>query len=308
MKAKIISFFSVLMAAVVCSGCSNAENNSTFNSNFSAAVESSSTVVIDTSIQETDDWKFQYDEKAGGIIIKECLCANKKSDDLLKSKDADIVVPTSFAGFEGIKVVEIGEEAFYNRIMKSLTLPNTVVSIGSKAFSNAEISDELVIPESVTSIGEEAFSYSDIKSVVLPPMEAIGSRIFYKSNVEKVVMTEGTRVITNSAFSGCSKLRELVIPDSVEEIDRGGLDFSIDASNLDEPNFTLRLPNSLKKMDIKELPQYVVKVKIGSEYMNSSFYPKIIFKEKTYDFISSLGSNEYKLLSQELQAAIDNNT
>ena len=179
MKAKIISFFSVLMAAVVCSGCSNAENNSTFNSNFSAAVESSSTVVIDTSIQETDDWKFQYDERAGGIIVVECLCANKKSDDLLKSKDADIVVPTSFAGFEGIKVVEIGENAFYNRIMKSLTLPNTVVSIGSKAFSNAEISDELVIPESVTNIGEEAFSYSDINSVVLPPMEAIGSRIFY---------------------------------------------------------------------------------------------------------------------------------
>lgn len=297
MKAKIISFFSVLMAAVVCSGCSNAENNSTFNSNFSEAVESSSTVVIDTSIQETDDWKFQYDEKAGGIIIKECLCANKKSDDLLKSKDADIVVPTSFAGFEGIKVVEIGEEAFYNRIMKSLTLPNTVVSIGSKAFSNAEISDELVIPESVTSIGEEAFSYSDIKSVVLPPMEAIGSRIFYKSNVEKVVMTEGTRVITNSAFSGCSKLRELVIPDSVEEIDRGGLDFSIDITTI-EKEFELKLPSSLKKMDIDELPQYIYSgMDVG--------YPKIIFKGKTYDFLNQ--SEKRKQLAEELQAAIDNN-
>lgn len=297
MKAKIISFFSVLMAAVVCSGCSNSENNSTFNSNFSAAVESSSTVVIDTSIQETDDWKFQYDEKAGGIIIVECLCANKKSDDLLKSKDADIVVPTSFAGFEGIKVVEIGEEAFYNRIMKSLTLPNTVVSIGSKAFSNAEISDELVIPESVTSIGEEAFSYSDIKSVVLPPMEAIGSRIFYKSNVEKVVMTEGTRVITNSAFSGCSKLRELVIPDSVEEIDRGGLDFSIDITTI-EKEFELKLPSSLKKMDIDELPQYIYSgMDVG--------YPKIIFKGKTYDFLNQ--SEKRKQLAEELQAAIDNN-
>lgn len=297
MKTKIISFFSVLMAAVVCSGCSNSENNSTFNSNFSAAVESSSTVVIDTSIQETDDWKFQYDEKAGGIIIVECLCANKKSDDLLKSKDADIVVPTSFAGFEGIKVVEIGEEAFYNRIMKSLTLPNTVVSIGSKAFSNAEISDELVIPESVTSIGEEAFSYSDIKSVVLPPMEAIGSSIFYNSNVKKVVMTEGTRVITNSAFSGCSKLRELVIPDSVEEIDRGGLDFSIDITTI-EKEFELKLPSSLKKMDIDELPQYIYSgMDVG--------YPKIIFKGKTYDFLNQ--SEKRKQLAEELQAAIDNN-
>lgn len=297
MKAKIISFFSVLMAAVVCSGCSNSENNSTFNSNFSAAVESSSTVVIDTSIQETDDWKFQYDEKAGGIIIVECLCANKKSDDLLKSKDADIVVPTSFAGFEGIKVVEIGENAFYNRIMKSLTLPNTVVSIGSKAFSNAEISDELVIPESVTNIGEEAFSYSDINSVVLPPMEAIGSSIFYNSNVEKVVMTEGTRVITNSAFSGCSKLRELVIPDSVEEIDRGGLDFSIDITTI-EKEFELKLPSSLKKMDIDELPQYIYSgMDVG--------YPKIIFKGKTYDFLNQ--SEKRKQLAEELQAAIDNN-
>lgn len=297
MKTKIISFFSALMAAAVCSGCSNAENNNTFNSNFSEAVESSSTVVIDTSIQETDDWKFQYDEKAGGIIIKECLCANKKSDDLLKSKDADIVVPTSFAGFEGIKVVEIGEEAFYNRIMKSLTLPNSVVSIGRKAFSNADISDEFVIPESVTNIGEEAFSYSDIKSVVLPPMEAIGSSIFYKSNVEKVVMTEGTRVITNSAFSGCSKLRELVIPDSVEEIDRNGLDFSIDITTI-EQEFELKLPSSLKKMDINELPQYKYNgMDVG--------YPKIIFKGKTYDFLNQ--SENRRQLAEELQAAIDSN-
>lgn len=298
MKAKIISFFSVLMAAVVCSGCSNAENNSTFNSNFSAAVESSSTVVIDTSIQETDDWKFQYDEKAGGIIIKECLCANKDSDDLIKSRDADIVVPSSFEGFEGIKVVGIDERVFYRRVMKSLTLPNTVVSIGRKAFSEVYISEELVIPESVTYIGEEAFSYSHIKSVVLPPMEAIGSKIFYKSGVEKVVMTEGTRVITNSAFSGCSKLRELVIPDSVEEIDRGGLDFSIDITTI-EKEFELKLPSSLKKMDINELPQYKYNgMDVG--------YPKIIFKGKTYDFLNQ--SENRKQLAEELQEAIDNNT
>lgn len=300
-KLRLISFFSVLMAAFVCSGCSNSENNSNF------IFSSSPTAVIDTTVQETDDWKFQYDKKAGGIIITECLCANKKSDDLLKSKDADIVIPTSFDGFYGIKVVGIGEYAFHNRIMKSLTIPDTVVSIASKSFSSVEISDELVIPNNVTFIGEEAFSYSDIKSVVLPPLEAIGSHMFESSNVEKVVMTEGTRVITNSAFKDCNKIKEIVIPDSVEEIDRDGLRFSIDTSNLDEPNFTLKLPNSLKKMDIKELPQYVVKVAIGGTYMDSCFYPIIIFKEKTYDFVSSLGSKGYKQLSEELQAAIDSN-
>lgn len=303
MKAKIISFFSVLMAAVVCSGCSNSENVSTFNSNFFEAVESSSTVVIDTSIQETDDWKFQYDEKAGGIIIKECLCANKDSDDLIKSRDADIVVPSSFEGFEGIKVVGIDERVFYRRVMKSLTLPNTVVSIGRKAFSEVYISEELVIPESVTYIGEEAFSYSHIKSVVLPPMEAIGSKIFYKSGVEKVVMTEGTRVITNSAFFECARIKELVIPDSVEEIDRGGLNFIINLNNPElEQEFVLRLPNSLKKMDIDdyEMPYY---------FYNSLrvSYPKTIFKEKTYDFLSCKNSNERKQLAEELQTAIDNN-
>lgn len=319
-KLRLISFFSGLTAAaVICSGCSDSvgSNNvmdilNSANSQNSSS-ESSSTVIIDTSLQETTDWKFQYDEEAGGIIIKECLCANKKSDDLLKSKDADIVVPSSFDGFDGIKVIGIGENAFYNRIMKSLTLPNTiksidsnafssveindtiiipdsVVSIGEKAFSNATIMNTITIPKSVTSIGKEAFSYSYIKSVTLPPLEAIGSSMFYGSGVEKVVMTEGTRVITNSAFSNCNGIQEIIIPDSVEEIDRHGL-FILSNKLLE-----LRLPDNLKSIDQLPILTY------------GCINPKITFKGKTYDFPAARNnSSEEAKLREELQAAIDSN-
>lgn len=234
------------MMTAVCSGCSDSESklSGIFGSSTEKnSSESTSSVVIDTTVQETDDWKFQYDGKAGGIIIKECLCANKENDDLIKSKDADIVVPSSFEGFERIKVVGIGENAFRYRVMRSLTLPDTiktignrafdavkiydtiiisdsVVSIGEEAFYNASVTNTIEVPKSVTSIGARAFAFSSVNSVVLPPLEAIGSSMFQSSFVEKVVMTEGTRVITNGAFNFCTNLKELIIPDSVEEINR----------------------------------------------------------------------------------------
>lgn len=294
-------FFSVL-SVIVAGSCLTACANSSSTPNGEASINEAEFVFVDSSsslsneypteIQRTDSWEFQYSSEAGGIIITDCLCANKRSDDIKTSKDTDIVVPDSFDGFEGVKVVGIGTRAFYNRIMKSLTLPDTITSIGKNAFNSADIADTLIIPDSVTSIGEEAFMYYWGEAVVLPPLEAIGGRMFTEANVKKITISEGTKILTNLAFYDCMSLTDLELPNSIEEI--SGNSLTTLSSNLS----SITLPDNLKTFDISELPLV--------EYTH---YPVVIFKNKTYDFpvAYNVSKEDMKKLADELQSAINSN-
>lgn len=295
-------FFSVL-SVIIAGSCLTACANSSSTPNGEAPSNNAEFVFVDSSsslsneypteIQRTDSWEFQYSSEAGGIIITDCLCANKRSDDIKTSKDTDIVVPDSFDGFEGVKVVGIGTRAFYNRIMKSLTLPDTITSIGKNAFNSADIADTLIIPDSVTSIGEEAFMHYWGEAVVLPPLEAIGGRMFTEAYVKKVTLSEGTKVLTNFAFYDCMSLTDLELPSSIEEI--SGNSLTTLSSNLS----SITLPDNLKTLDISELPLV--------EYTH---YPVVIFKNKTYDFPAAynVSKEDIKKLADELQSAINSNT
>lgn len=278
------------------SSASNNENNAT------PIIQDEVLPQIDypTTTQKTDEWRFRYNENAGGIIIEECLCANKHGDDIIKSKDSDIVIPSTFEGFEGLNVVGIGANAFHNMVMKSLAIPDTVTSIGKRAFSNAEVLEALTIPSSVTEIGEECFYHYRGEEVVLPPLEAVGSFMFSYSNVKKVVISEGTKVITNFAFNECIGLEELIIPNSVEEIAQSSLPKSCAIAEL-------TLPDNLKVFDVStSLPM--------DNAANS--YLIVIFKGEVYDFPSLVSSgwgssrfsDEYYNLAEKLQQEIDNNT
>ena len=57
-------------------------------------------------------------------------------------------------------VTSIGERAFYNcSSLASITIPNTITSIGDQAFNGCSSLTSITIPESVTSIGSDAFRY-----------------------------------------------------------------------------------------------------------------------------------------------------
>lgn len=294
MKSKFFfSAVSAILLSTSLTACSTNTTNSIETSSDNSITpviqdEISSQIDYPTTPQETDEWRFRYDEKAGGIIIEKCLCANKHSDDIIKSKDSDIVIPSAFEGFEGLNVVGIGPNAFENMVMKSLTIPDTVVSLGKQAFKSAEVTETLTIPASVTEIGEECFSHYWEGEVVLPPVEAVGSYMFNYSDVKKVVISEGTTVITNFAFNMCDSLEELVIPNSVEEITKTGLG----GDNIYSQT-TVILPENLKVCDV--------------DYVTNHY---IVFKGETYDFPAARLKgdwNEFDELKEKLQQAINSN-
>ena len=88
-------------------------------------------------------------------------------------------------------------------------------------YLNEGLITELVIPDSVESIGERAFYYcSKITSVVIPDsVTSIGSSAFYEcDSLTSVVIGDSVTSIGDYAFYDCDSLTSVVIGDSVTSI------------------------------------------------------------------------------------------
>ena len=150
-------------------------------------------------------------------------------------------------------ITSIGGGAFsYNKGLTSITIPESVTSIGWTAFEETGLTS-VAIPESVTSIGSFAFTGTDITSVSIPKsVTYIGQGAFSRcQNLTSVQVEEGNPVydsrgncnaiietasntliegwefssIPNSitslgegAFSGCYDMKSFNIPSSVTRI------------------------------------------------------------------------------------------
>lgn len=94
-------------------------------------------------------------------------------------------------------VTSIGKRAFCHRPdLVSITIPDSVTNIGEKAFSDCPDLVSITIPDSVTHIGEQAFS--GCKKLV---------EISFSNNIE---------YIGKEAFKGCSSLKEIRLPESIK--------------------------------------------------------------------------------------------
>lgn len=96
-------------------------------------------------------------------------------------------------------VETIGEAAFYFSLLKSITIPNNVTSIGDNAFGFCKNLTSINIPDSVTYIGEEAFEYC-------------------VSLAASINIPDGVTSIRDRTFSDCYRLTSIAIPDSVTSI------------------------------------------------------------------------------------------
>ena len=103
----------------------------------------------------------------------------------------------------------------------SVTIPNSVTTIGKRVFSGCTNLTSVTIGNSVTSIGDYAFgSCSGLTEIVIPDSVIhIGHGAFTRcSGLTEVVIPDSVTSIGGYAFYQCSGLTEVVIPDSVTTI------------------------------------------------------------------------------------------
>ena len=77
-----------------------------------------------------------------------------------KKNTGSVVIPESVTYNDATySVTRIGDKAFSSCFFTSITIPNSVTSIGNDAFEGCRRLTSITIPNSVTTIGSEAFRY-----------------------------------------------------------------------------------------------------------------------------------------------------
>jgi hypothetical protein len=116
----------------------------------------------------------------------------------------NVSIPSSINGHP---VKAIGYQAFYLSSVTSVTIPNSVTSIGDYAFSQCSRLGGVTISTNVTSIGTKAFRGAGLTSVTIP---------------------KSVTSIGDYAFGDCTHLTSVAIPNSVTSL--GGYMFAYDTS------------------------------------------------------------------------------
>lgn len=138
----------------------------------------------------------------------------------------------------------IGREAFRNCGFKTITIPDTVESLGYSMLADNRKLQYCKLPEniteipdymfacdeklknvefssSLTKIGNNAFSgcYA-LEAVSIPDtVKIIGDHAFSKSGLKEIRVPEGVEVISYGIFANCEQLERVYLPDTVTVID-----------------------------------------------------------------------------------------
>lgn len=154
-----------------------------------------------------------------------------------------VVIPSHVTiGGKSYAVTRILDDSFSNhQTLQSVSLPNTITTIGMGAFEGCLLLNSVTMPESLTSIGDYCFSHCKaLASIVIPKnvtalsenafdgCESLKSVTLYCKTVKRlgwnlpslseVTLGEGVEEIGESAFSNLEALTTITLPRTLTKI------------------------------------------------------------------------------------------
>lgn len=128
------------------------------------------------------------------------------------ASEGDIVIPgevTSPDNGQTYTVTSVADQAFAYNSNTSITLPETITTIGSEAFRGSFALAQIAIPNLVESIGEMAFADCGelVSATLSDAMTTLQASLFYNcAKLATVTLGSSTAEIKDGAFTGCGSL------------------------------------------------------------------------------------------------------
>ncbi len=122
---------------------------------------------------------------------------------------------------EQSSITEIYTNEFENKNLTAVTLPGTLVTIGDNAFSGCSALSTLpAFPETLETIGNYAFANTALSKVeLLGNVTSVGEGAFsYCLALREVILPDSLIEIQDYTFDGCARLTSLTLPTTLETI------------------------------------------------------------------------------------------
>ncbi len=136
-----------------------------------------------------------------------------------KSTTPNIVIPKTY---KGIPVTTIAEDAFcFNKNIVSVQLPESIITIKDFAFNFTKLKT-ITVPKSVKTIGSNAFSQSTFETIIFEEgssLISLGSSAFrFCDNLEEIMLPNGVIKIESDLFQHCENLKKVYFSSNVTYI------------------------------------------------------------------------------------------
>ena len=212
--------------------------------------------------QETNDGTYKYAYKVNADSSTVTITEFRGPVDPAKTPAPyDITIPTEL---NGLTVTDLGDYSFateengsplydiHHHNIHSVTIPESVTSIGQSAFESCFSLDSLIIKDAATSIGESAFDgcshlttlslgknittigdyafqgCSYLTNVTIPQsVTSIGRQAFYLTDLNTLTIKGPIKSMGYAAFAGCTNLTSLSLYDGIQTIGEGAFINSI---------------------------------------------------------------------------------
>ena len=187
-------------------GCTNLTSVNYEGDWSNLTIQSGNPAVEDAANEQLFDFKFTPDNTA--VIVTR-----------YNGTAADVTIPSCY---QGKPVTMIDHAAFFNSVVTSVTIPDSVTSISDEAFINCPKLTNISIPNSVTYIGFSAFSScTSLKSITLPSsLSFISGALFLGcSQLTTIHIPVSVTSIGNNAFADCPSLMTVTYPGSKTQWD-----------------------------------------------------------------------------------------
>ncbi|MBO5609301.1 MAG: leucine-rich repeat protein [Eubacterium sp.] len=230
----------------------------------------------------------QFSSKAEGDIDKLSyrIIDNKEVQITgVDSRVTSIVIPSEIKGYP---VRRIGDWAFSDSSLTSVTIPESVNWISKYAFSGC---DNLCVTVTYPfSFSDRYIENVDINVIVSDSVTRIGSGAFKNKRIRNIIIPNSVTSIGDDAFYGCYKLNDFTLPNSLRTIGKYAF-YGCSIHNISIPNSVTRIDDyafgNCRSLNIKSIPDSIIHLGDGAfsgTGLTSVKIPKSIqnIREKTF--------------------------